>query len=271
MMIISVLSESIWRTRRNAIFVKRMSKTNATNQGMDTPGMNRRKLLLNLKLVFVMGGAQKGHVIKVTNVLSPLFTLTRTNPKEAVEVVPETKAMEQNEPPPKEEAKAPAKALEKAAPDRAHVGPHHLAVVPPPRAKALEKAAAENPPVDEHHRQGGIPAASLQGGAAAALTVVDHKRKQSRTCLWERLPQESLIDNHANSIEMENAPKDTNVTTGTRAPVTIGKKVNVLERIVSFVIATLKRAPPRPVSTSLKPSRRRRRKAKPNLLLTKGT
>ena len=247
-----------------------MNKTNATNQGMDTPGMNRRKLLLNQKRVCVTGGHKKEHVIKVTNVLSPLLTLTRTNPKEAEEVVPETKAMEQD-PLPKEEAKAPAKALEKAAQDRAQVGPHHLAVVPPPRAKALEKAAAGNPPVDEHHRQGGIPAASLQGGAAAALTVVDHKRKQSRTCLWERLPQESLIDNHANSIEMENAPKDTNVTTGTRAPVTIGKKANVLERIVSFVIATLKRAPPRPVSTSLKPSRRRRRKAKPNLLLTKGT
>ena len=121
---------------------------------------------------------------------------------EAVEDVPETKAMEQDYPLPKEEAKAPAKALEKD-PDRAQVGPHHLAVVPPPRAKALEKAAAGNPPVNDQDRQGGIPAASLQGGAAAAPTVVDHKRKQSRMCLWERLPQESLIDNHANSIKME--------------------------------------------------------------------
>jgi hypothetical protein len=267
-MIISVSSESIWRTKRSAIFVKRMNKTNATNQGMDTPGMNRRKLLLSQKRVCVTGGHKKEHVIKVTNVLSPLLTLTRTNPKEADEVVLETKA--RDDPPPKEEAKVPAKALAKAAQERAQVGPHHLAVAPPPRAKALEKAAAENPPVDEHHRQGGIPAASLQGGAAAALTVVDHKRKQSPTCLWERLPQASLIDNHANSIELENAPKDTNVITGTRAPVTIGKKVNVLERIVSFAIATLKRAPLRPVSTSPKPSRRRR-KAKPNLLLTKGT
>ena len=229
--------------------------------------MNRRNLLRSL--VSVGRGKQKVHVIKVTNVRFPLLTPRLTNPTEAVEDVPKTEAMEQSDPPPKEEAKAPAKALERD-PDRAQVGPHHLAVVPPPRAKALEKAAAGNPPVDEHHRQGGIPAASLQGGAAAALTVVDHKRKQSRTCLWERLLQESLIDNHANSIEMENAPKDTNVTTGTRAPVTIGKKENVLERIVSFAIATLKRAPLRPVDTSLKPSRRRR-KAKPNLLLIKGT
>ena len=49
---------------------------------------------------------------------------------------------------------------------------------------------------------------------------------------------------------MENAPKDTNVTTGTRAPVTIGKKANVLERTASLPIVKRKKEAQRPVHTS---------------------
>jgi hypothetical protein len=173
MKITSVLSKSIWKTKKSAVFAKHMNKTIAKNQGMDTPGMNRRNPVENLRKVSVGHGKRKGHVTKVTNVLFQKHIPRRTNPTEAAEDVPKA------EPLPKEEETVPAKALERD-PEQAQKDQHHLAVATPPNRTAVGN---RNPPVDDHTRQGGNPAASHQGGAAAALTVVDHKRKQSHTCL----------------------------------------------------------------------------------------
>ena len=171
MKITSVLSKSIWKTKKNAVFAKHMNKTIAKNQGMDPPGMNRRNPVENLRKVSVGHGKRKGHVTKETNVLFQKPIPKRTNPTEAAEDVPKA------EPLPKEEETVPAKALERD-PEQAQKDQHHLAVATPPNQKAVG-----NPPVGDHNRQGGNPAASLQGGAAAARTVVDHKRKQSHMCL----------------------------------------------------------------------------------------
>ena len=173
MKITSVLSKSIWKTKKNAVFAKHMNKTIATNQGMDTPGMKRRNPAVESlrSKVSVGHGKRKGHVTKETNVLFQDPIPKRTNPTEAAEDVPKA------EPLPKEEETVPAKALERD-PEQAQKDQHHLAVATPPN-----NLAVGNPnPLDDHNRQGGNPAASLQGGAAAARTV-DHKRKQSHMCL----------------------------------------------------------------------------------------
>ena len=180
MKITSVLSKSIWKTKKNAVFAKHMNKTIAKNQGMETPGMNRRNPQENLRKVSVGHGKRKGHVRKVTNVLFPKPIPKRTNPTEAVEDVPRAEAKATDDPLPKtEEVIVSAKALT-GDPDKAQTGQHHLAVATPPNRTAVGN---QNPPVDDHNRQGGNPAASHQGGAAAALTVVDLKRKQSHMCL----------------------------------------------------------------------------------------
>jgi hypothetical protein len=178
----SVLSKSIWTTKKNAVFAKHMNKTIATNQGMDTPGMKRRNPAVeNLRNKVSVGhGKRKEHVSKETNVHFRDPIPKRTNPTEAVEDVPRAEAKAKDDPLPKtEEAIVSAKALT-GDPDKAQIGQHHLAVATPPNRTAVGN---QNPPVDDHNRQGGNPAASHQGGAAAALTVVDHKRKQSHMCL----------------------------------------------------------------------------------------
>ena len=172
MKITSVLSKSIWKTKKNAVFVKHMNKTIAKNQGMDTPGMSRRNPVENLRQVSVGHGKRKEHVTKVTNAHFQKPIPKRTNPTEAAEDVPKA------EPLPKEEETVPAKALERD-PEQAQKDQHHLAVATPPNNLAV----GHPNPLDDHNRQGGNPAASLQGGAAAARTVVDHKRKQSHMCL----------------------------------------------------------------------------------------